>query len=207
MIVWENTQFYILHSYQIFSILLYGTGFLIFYCNVEFIATRCLAMCLGLPRFTGPTNTTQLESYWVHTSDEIMICKRSKKDRAKGNKTLKYCLRGEKRKFQKLLRTELNVLKKMFMCEQIPVATRTHCTYICKALFWGPGRRTDGVSDEVHISPTCRNLLQSYLSQLICMKLDFKFIFIFMLDSPWQMVFHKSLCSVNHVEQLTFRAQ
>lgn len=37
----------------------------------------------GLPRFTGPTNKTKLKSYWVHTFDEIMICKRNKKDNAK----------------------------------------------------------------------------------------------------------------------------
>lgn len=69
------------------------TGFLMFfYCNVDFIVTRCLAMCLGLPRFTGPTNKTKLESYWVHTSDEITICKRNKKKSSKRKKELKYCL-------------------------------------------------------------------------------------------------------------------
>lgn len=40
------------------------TGFLIFFYRcVDFIVTRCLALCLGLPRFTGPTNKTKLESY------------------------------------------------------------------------------------------------------------------------------------------------
>lgn len=55
-----------------------------FFCgNVNSIVTRWLALCLGLPRFTGPTNKTKLESYCVHTIDEIMICKRNKKDSAK----------------------------------------------------------------------------------------------------------------------------
>lgn len=70
------------------------TGFLMFfYCNVDFIVTRCLALCLRLPQFTGPTNKTKLESYWVHTSDEIMIWKRNKNS-SKGEKNWSTVLWG-----------------------------------------------------------------------------------------------------------------
>lgn len=64
---------------------------LIFSCNVDFIVTRWLALCLGLPSFTGPTNKTKLESYWVHTFGEIMIHKRMRKIAPEG-KILKCCL-------------------------------------------------------------------------------------------------------------------
>lgn len=80
-----------LHKYTPYYLMV--TGFLIsFYCNVDFIVTRCLALCLGLLRFTGPANKTKLESYWVHTFEEIMIWKRNKKDSAKGGKKLRCCL-------------------------------------------------------------------------------------------------------------------
>lgn len=184
------------------------TGFLIFYSNVEFIVTRCLAVCLGLPRFTGPTNKTQLESYWVHTFAEIMICKRSKKDRAKGKQKIGVLSwRAE----TQMPRTSKNWTQRSKENFPVRASSSGYQDKLCLWVYEAPSVvLRDWEKDQpckwwsIHFphvqKPSAVTFVKVHLHEIRF--LIHLWIKIFMLYWSRQMVFSKSPHSVNHAEQL-----
>lgn len=145
---WKNTHYYIFP--QSYPTLPYGYGILdVPFCNIAFIVTRCLAMCLGLPRFTGPTNKIKLESAWGHTFDEITICKRNKRLVPEGGKP-KCCLPRLKAQTPRTFKNWAQYAKEIcnVWANSRGYQNKLYLYMTYTALFLGAGERSDCVSDE-----------------------------------------------------------